>query len=677
MKYQEKIGKALQSFQDVYNSIFKSLTLTVILLFGVAISGEAQEFEYSRPTFWVGAAAAVNANFHRGSTQKLNNDFTSPVAFHDGNNIGLYVAPLIEYQSPSGIGAMLQVGYDSRNSIFEQQTTVCNCPADLSTRLNYLSVEPSLRLSPFGSGFYIYGGPRFAFNLTKSFRYELGINPDFPDQLPTPDVTGDLSDVRSALVSMQIGMGYDIPVTSQDNRIQTLFSPFISYQPYFGQSPRTNESWNITTIRIGAAVKFGAGKKNPMPPSTTVVALPMTDGVRFSVVSPDNIPEERRVKEIFPLRNDVFFDDGSTEIPTRYVALNKGQTTNFKEDNLEEFAPKNLSGRSERGITVYYNLLNIIGDRLGKNPSSNINLVGYSADGVEDGKAMAESVKKYLTDVWSVNSSRISVEGREKQLTAAQLAGGSKDNDMLLEGERKVTIQSSSTPLLMEFQSGADAKLKPVEFTALQNAPLDSYLTFNVDGARKAFSSWRLEVKDESGKVQNFGPYTAEQVRIPGKSIMGTRPKGRYDVSMIGIGKNGTTIRREATVNMVLWSPPKDEIGSRYSVIYDFDESKAINIYEKYLTSVIVPSIPVGSTVIVQGHTDIIGDEAYNQNLSLARANDVKGILLRELNRIGRKDVKFEVIGLGEDQFNAPFENTLPELRAYNRTVIIDIIPKK
>jgi len=677
MKYQYKLNTLLQSLHGTYHQNFKPLILSAILLLGSTVLINAQEFEYAKPTFWVGAAAGVNVNFHRGSTQKLNEDFTSPVAFHNGNNVGLYVAPLLEYHGASGIGAMLQVGYDSRNSIFEQQITVCNCPADLSTRLNYLSIEPSLRYAPFGTGFYIYGGPRFAINLTKSFKYELGINPDFPNQLPTPDVTGDLSDVRSALVSMQIGMGYDIPVTTQDNRIQTLFSPFISYEPYFGQSPRTIETWNISTIRIGAAVKFGAGKRNPMPVGGSVVTLPMTDGVRFSVISPDNIPEERRVREIFPLRNDIFFNEGSTAIPSRYVSLNKGQIANFKEDNLEEFAPKNLSGRSDRGMTVYYNLLNILGDRLGKNPSSNINLIGYSGESIEDGLAMAESVKQYLTDIWSINSSRISVEGKMKQLTSAQLAGGTKDLDMLRAGERKVTVQSSSAPLLMEFQSGADAKLKPVEFTALQDAPLDSYLTFNVEGARKALSSWKLEIKDETGKVQNFGPFTSDQVRIPGKSIMGTRPKGKYNVTMIGTAKNGAIVRKDATVNMVLWTPPKDEIGSRYSVIYDFDESKAINIYEKYLTSVIVPSIPIGGTVFIQGHTDTIGEEAYNQNLSLKRANDVKGILSNELTRIGRKDVKFEVIGMGEDSTNAPFSNTLPEQRAYNRTVIIDIIPKK
>ena len=81
---------------------------------------------------------------------------------------------------------MLQAGYDSRKGKFDQIITPCNCPADLSANLSYITVEPSLRLAPFKSNFYLYAGPRLAFNMAKSFTYELGINPDYPDQVAHP-----------------------------------------------------------------------------------------------------------------------------------------------------------------------------------------------------------------------------------------------------------------------------------------------------------------------------------------------------------------------------------------------------------------------------------------------------------------------------------------------------------
>lgn len=228
----------------------------------------------------------------------------------------------------------------------------------------------------------------------------------------------------------------------------------------------------------------------------------------------------------------------------------------------------------------------------------------------------------------------------------------------------------------MEFQSGPNAPLKPVEIVAVQEAPLDSYVSFHVDGVKAAFNSWSLEIMDDKGKVQYFGPYTQEKVSIAGKTILGARPEGLYKVTMIGQTKSGKTVKKETTVNMVLWTPPKNEEVMRFSVIYEFDESKAITIYEKYLTDIVIPKIPDGGTVIIHGYTDIIGDETYNHNLSLARANDVRKILETGLSKAGRSDVKFEVHGFGEDQALSPFENQFPEERFYNRTVIIDIIPR-
>lgn len=98
-------------------------------------------------------------------------------------------------------------------------------------------------------------------------------------------------------------------------------------------------------------------------------------------------------------------------------------------------------------------------------------------------------------------------------------------------------------------------------------------------------------------------------------------------------------------------------------------------MYEKYLNEVVTPKIPVGATVIIKGHTDIIGEEVYNKDLSLARANDTKTIIENALTKADRKDVKFDVSGYGENENKSTFDNKTPEERFYNRTVIIDIIP--
>jgi outer membrane protein OmpA-like peptidoglycan-associated protein len=251
-----------------------------------------------------------------------------------------------------------------------------------------------------------------------------------------------------------------------------------------------------------------------------------------------------------------------------------------------------------------------------------------------------------------------------------------REVDLHKEGDRRVSIESESPGMLMEFQEGPEAPLKPMEINSLQVAPIDSYIAFNNQGGASAFSSWSIEVEDKNNEVQKFGPFNYEKVKISGKDILGNRAEGDYKVTMIGQTFAGRTIRRDTTVHMVLWSPPKDEKAIRYSILYGFNNSKAIALYEKYLTDVVVPKIPMGGAVIIHGYTDVLGDEDYNLNLSINRANDVYTIIKSGLSAAGRSDVTFKVYGFGEDPSLMPFENGTPEERFYNRTVIVDILTK-
>ena len=194
-----------------------------------------------------------NLNFYRGTTQMLNSTLTTPTAFHRGFGSGFYAALLAEYRPNPVWGGMLYVGYDDRRGLFDDVRTPCNCPMSLSTRISYVSIEPSLRIAPFSSGFYLFAGPRVGFNVAKSFTY-------IRDGNPGEKREGDWSDMRSTVFSGQVGAGYDISLTSPDARTQVNLSPFVSFQPYFGQNPRSVESWNVTTLRVGAALKFGGGK---------------------------------------------------------------------------------------------------------------------------------------------------------------------------------------------------------------------------------------------------------------------------------------------------------------------------------------------------------------------------------------------------------------------------------
>ena len=654
-----------------YHKSKQKIALTFLVLIFAGVTVDAQKIKRSQPVWWFGESGAANFNHYRGTTQKLNNSLTTPTAFHKGEGVKPYASLLTEYRPGKVLGGMLNVAYDNRGGKFDQVMAPCNCPANLSTNISYVTVEPSLRLAPFASAFYVFAGPTLSFNLNKTFTYT---------QEKQNDKRGEWSGINKTILSAQAGAGIDIPISSRTSPTQMTVSPFVSFLTDFGHDPRSSGSWSVYTVRAGIALKFGKAKnsttvKKETESVTTTPEIIKEKEVQFSVRAPKVVPLNRQVKETFPIRNSVFFNMGSTEIPNRYIQLNKMQALSFKEEQLQQSQPVNLNnGRSARQLAVYHNILNIMGDRMRINPNSTITLSGASDKNPTEGKLIAENIKQYLVNIFGINASRIITEGRDKPLIPSEQPGATKELSLLREGDRRVDITSTSTALLMQVGGKSSAFLKPVQITAMQQDPLDSHVIFNTDGANEILKSWSVEVTDEQGKTQHYGPYTQDQASVSGKTILGNNTQGNYKILMVGETKRGAIVKKESSVSLMKMNDPKQE-GLRYSILFDFDRSKTIDAYEKFLTDIVTPLIPENGTVIIHGHTDIIGEEIYNHNLSHDRATGAQQIIERALSSAGKKGVKFETYGFGEDTNMAPFENILPEERFYNRTVIIDIIP--
>jgi outer membrane protein OmpA-like peptidoglycan-associated protein len=602
---------------------FLSCSLLVIL----AIS--TVQGQITQPTWWFGVSGATNSNFYTGTTQRLTNTLIVPTAFHKGSGVRPFASVLAEYR-PAGIwGAMLNVGYDGRGGKFDGVTAPCDCPATLKTNMSYLSVEPSLRLGLGAGGFYLFAGPRVAFNMQKDFAYT---------QLRQPDTDAKLSEMRQTVISGQVGMGFDYQVSSPTSNTKVSISPFVSFHPYFGQDPRKIESLSVSTLRTGIAFKFGSAPKAPKP----ATAVPSGD-VPFLVRGPKTVPVQRQVSETLPLRNAVFFDEGSAEIPNRYVLLTKNAATGFQEESLQNEQSAPLTGRSARQLHVYHHILNILGDRMRSNPGATISLSGASAQGPQDGKALAESVKKYLVTVFGIEGSRIATEGRTKPLIPSEQPGATRELALLRAGDRRVDISSTSPALLMEVGGGM---MKPVQITTTQVDPLDSHVVFKVGSAKTAVSSWSLDIADENGAIQHYGPFKRNQESIPGKTILGDRPAGKYKVTMLTETKDGISVRKDSSIYLV---SQQQTVGTalRYSILFDFDKAKTIEAYNKFLTDIVSPQITDGSTVIIHGHTDVIGEEEHNFTLSGNRAMQTQEILAGALAKAGRNKVTFETFGFG------------------------------
>lgn len=648
-----------------------SFLFLMLIFAGIAV--HAQKIKRTQPVWWFGESAAANFNTYRGTTQVLNSNLTVPTAFHKGDGVKPYLSLLTEYRPNKVWGGVLNLAYDNRGGKFDGVMAPCNCAADLSTNISYVTVEPSLRIAPFANAFYIFGGPTISFNVSKAFTYT---------QEKQTDKRGDWSNIHKTVFSAQAGAGIDIPLSARASATQMSVSPFISFLTDFGHEPRSVESWSFYTIRAGIALKFGTARKlTPVATiSEPVTATPekvIEKEVQFSVRAPKVAPLSRQVKETFPLINSIFFNQGSTEIPSRYILLNENQAASFKEAQLQEGQPDNLNtGHSARQLAVYHNILNIMGDRMRSNPQSTITLIGASDKNPTEGKMMAENIKQYLVTIFGINGSRITIEGRDKPLISSEHPGVEKELALLREEDRRVDIVSASPELLMQVGGSNSAFLKPVEITTVQADPLDSQVLFNTDGANESLKSWSVDVTDEQGNVQHYGPYTQDQASVPGKTILGNSPQGNYKIMMLGQTKNGDSVKKESYVSLMKMDDPKQD-GLRYSILFNFDKSKSIASYENFLTDIVTPLIHENGTVIIHGHTDIIGDEKYNHTLSQERAMSTQQIIEQALSKAGTKGVRFETYGFGKDAGTAPFENNLPEERFYNRTVIIEIIPAK
>jgi outer membrane protein OmpA-like peptidoglycan-associated protein len=636
------------------NKIIQKSAICFTMVVSAFTTAQAQ---VKPPVWWYGLSGAANVNFYDGTTQRLNNSLIVPAAFHKGNGVRPYGSILLEYRPAGAWGGMLNVAYDSHGAKFKDVVAPCNCPATLGAKTDYVAVEPSLRWAV--SNFYLFAGPTVAFNIKKDFEYT---------QLKQPNTNGEFSNMHKSVIGGQIGAGYEIPLSSANSTSKVNLSPFVSFHPYFGRAPRNIESWQITTLRVGLALKFGKGSKVVKEAATA----PAHD-FDFSVRAPKAVPATRQVSETLPLRNSVFFDEGSTQIPARYVALNANQATSFKETQLQTEQSAGQAGRSARQLNVYHNILNIMGDRLRQNPSAAITLTGASGNGPKEGKALAEAVKQYIVSVFAIDGSRIVTEGRTKPVIPSEQVGGTKELELLRAGDRRVDITSASPELLSEVGGGI---MKPVQITATQVDPLDSHLILHIDSAKELLKSWSVDVTDSTGTAQHFGPFTRDQESIPGALILANRTQGDYKVVMTGETNKGVAIRKESTVHLIRQNEAPGT-GLRYSILFDFNKANPIASYDKFLSEVVAPAITDGSSVIIHGHTDIIGDEDHNTKLSQERAQEVQSILERALAKAGKSNVKFETLGFGEDVNHAPFENGLPEERFYNRTVIIDIVPVK
>jgi outer membrane protein OmpA-like peptidoglycan-associated protein len=373
------------------------------------------------------------------------------------------------------------------------------------------------------------------------------------------------------------------------------------------------------------------------------------------------IIREQATIELFALLPMLFYDAGSGALPKRYVQFTSpAQTNGFSEDTLTET------------LNAYYNYLNIVGLRMRNNPSTQISLTGTNSQDIDNemsidlSRQRAESVKKYLVEIWGISPDRIKVDARKlpESPTLPTTPEGISEN-------RRVELGSDSWEIIHPVLHKSVVK-RP-------DAPTGGFKWEN--GLRDATIAKRDLVISYQGKPWSTIPITdplstTTHEGYNWRSDDGNKlPTGESDMSvqLKVTDKKGREVLsnsdkiavKQFSVSDVVAQHMGDKTRETYNLIlFTYNKSDMGKWNHHILDSYVYNRIQPNSDVTVNGYTDILGTEDYNDKLSTNRANAVKNDIA---GHIKGKVKSLTSHGYGKTQPLYP--NDLPEGRYYNRTV--------
>jgi outer membrane protein OmpA-like peptidoglycan-associated protein len=183
----------------------------------------------------------------------------------------------------------------------------------------------------------------------------------------------------------------------------------------------------------------------------------------------------------------------------------------------------------------------------------------------------------------------------------------------------------------------------------------------------KSFTSEPYDPLADRHLIQRKGTQPADSLFA--KSEWEPKPDPKTDKEPVFIPTFGRPLPQKSTVSRDTFPPipgslEDDQIAYRIAVEFDFDSDVLTAEALENLAVALARAKKIkGVKVMLRGHTDIVGNHAYNQQLSERRADRVG----RYFQDAGLGSGRIQTEGLSFDEPIAP--NTTPEGRARNRRV--------
>jgi outer membrane protein OmpA-like peptidoglycan-associated protein len=377
-------------------------------------------------------------------------------------------------------------------------------------------------------------------------------------------------------------------------------------------------------------------------------------------------PAELTIEEVTtidssPLLNYVFFETGQSEIPSRYAMFaNQADTKAFEESQLKDTIQK------------YTHVLNIIGGRLRANPEARIKIIGCNSNRGEEhsrrdlSRSRAEAVRAYLKYIWGIELSRMDLEDRNLPEVAStgsvdegrvenQRVEIYSDSSAILDTIKSTYVENISNAqqvrILPKIQAGYDLLRWNVALVG------DGTLIDSTAGQGDLMPTYQFNLKDigldKIGRYENIGA-NVEVEDQKGQTFK------TYASSAVQFIKREERLAKKEGYKVM----------EKYALIlFDFNRADIKDRNRAVLDRIVtrIKEVP-NARVTIEGHTDTIGKEAYNIDLSKRRAKAAYDMILAG-GGINAENITYE----GAGPHNPLFDNQLPEGRALNRTVTVTL----
>ncbi|MCX7908906.1 MAG: OmpA family protein [Ignavibacteria bacterium] len=670
-----------------------------------------------------GIFLSYNYNDHNPNFSKLPGIPNCCQGFTNGSGKGLSFALFIEMPLPYSLFGGLRTSFSKLDGWLKEweQTFIRDgnqiiegiFEHNLKANIFTFGFEPYVRYYfNFHENLSIFLGGRVAFPFVKNFeQWEQIVEPKdrgiFVDtQSRTRNkYSGDIPKAKPVQTDLHFGLCYDLPINKQKSII---LSPFASY--HIGLTDVADSIiWKINSFRVGISLKYlpiKIEKPKIEPPKieyeqkirfdTIIVENEKVQKTHFAtgvekidtiitrqdnkIVYNINITrrdtifrkpkpvaniqintgtiylETQFVTQAFPLLPIVFFEFNSDEILDFYKKISKPEEFNY--DSLPT-----------KPLELNKQILNIVGYRLKQKPGSKITVVGYTDSTTEKANCelalrRANSIKKYLVEVWKIEPNRINVQtGKEKcypkNRTITQNDSGFAEN-------RRILITSTDPEILQPIAKRRFLEVLDFKPKILQFNPNNSKL-FGI-------KNWKLEVLAQNNPVLSYSgqgnPFEITE-NVQEKLIDLLKQNYTLEVLFKLEDIEGNISVDQKTINII--NDTNEVEIQRLSLIL-FDVSSAEiptntkNEIKKFLT---VNSELTQARII--GYSDILGDQDFNYSLSQKRAE-------KTLELVKSFDPNIEIIemkGVGSSTFPPGiFSYSTPAERFLSRTVYIELIKK-